>query len=411
MATKEIKQSNIKAESKLIECKNCHQDIAKEKMFLHEGFCTRNNVYCDHCKKVFLKKDYEEHNKSKQKKSPKKKNNSPKESQKTKNTNPNKQQNLVIEEYIVSNDMNNNNYKQLSASTCEEYVQMPLTEYFQINNPIIIENGQIVSNKNKNDFLLPHLGINIFKNSKIGDQILDEMINQGDMFKENNDFISNCYSLEGLQNILRKKSLKNSNPQQILNNNNFSNNTRKLYSSSVINEHINISGNKDININSFNQDMPNDSIKNNNNYNNSNIIGTNSNGINDECFNEKENLNNKNIILNNNLMMPFNTNTYKQENKNKNYNNLQQNPKNRILSNIIKYNNLLKNSVENNMNLKASNMKANNSAYTTSKNIFYASKKEPRDSNSKKIRINKNELSGHKNKQIISKNTQYEKKK
>jgi hypothetical protein len=373
METKEIKQSKIKAKNKLIECKNCHQDIAEEKMFLHEGFCTRNNVYCVHCKKVFLKKDYEEHNKSIQKKIPKN-TNSPKENQKTKNLNPNQQSSnkadsLVIEEYIASNDMNNNNYKQLSAPPCVEYIQIPLTEYFQINNPIIIENGQIVSKKNKNDFLLPHLGINAFQNSKMGEQILDEMINQGDMFKENNDFISNSYSLEGLQNLLRKNSLKNSNPQQTLNDNNYSKNIRKIYSFSESNEHTNINGNKKININSFNQKLPNDSVKYNNNYNNSDIIGTNSNVINNKCFNEEENLRNKNIIINNNIMMPYNTNTYKQEYKN--YNNLQQTPKKKILSNILKYNSFLKNSFENNKNsMKPSNLKANNRLILLLKIIF-----------------------------------------
>ena len=30
-------------------------------MFLHEGFCKRNNVFCEHCEKVFLKTDYDEH--------------------------------------------------------------------------------------------------------------------------------------------------------------------------------------------------------------------------------------------------------------------------------------------------------------------------------------------------------------
>lgn len=44
---------------------------------------------------------------------------------------------------------------------------MPLTEeYTTINNPIIISpNGQIVSNKNKNDYLLPYLGINLIQNN------------------------------------------------------------------------------------------------------------------------------------------------------------------------------------------------------------------------------------------------------
>ena len=46
---------------KLIKCKNCRQEIEEEKMFLHEGFCQRNNIFCEHCQKVFLKKDYNKH--------------------------------------------------------------------------------------------------------------------------------------------------------------------------------------------------------------------------------------------------------------------------------------------------------------------------------------------------------------
>ena len=55
------KSKNQKDKSKLTMCKNCHQDILKDKMFLHEGFCIRNNVYCEHCERVFLKNDYEDH--------------------------------------------------------------------------------------------------------------------------------------------------------------------------------------------------------------------------------------------------------------------------------------------------------------------------------------------------------------
>ena len=55
------KPSVSNPESKITRCKTCRQDIATEKMFLHEGFCQRNNVFCEHCEKVFLKNDYDEH--------------------------------------------------------------------------------------------------------------------------------------------------------------------------------------------------------------------------------------------------------------------------------------------------------------------------------------------------------------
>ena len=44
-----------------IKCQNCHQEILSSKMFLHEGFCLRNNIYCSKCNKVILKTDYENH--------------------------------------------------------------------------------------------------------------------------------------------------------------------------------------------------------------------------------------------------------------------------------------------------------------------------------------------------------------
>lgn len=48
-------------EEKFIKCKNCHQNISESKIFLHEGFCLRNNKLCPECDKVFLIKEFEEH--------------------------------------------------------------------------------------------------------------------------------------------------------------------------------------------------------------------------------------------------------------------------------------------------------------------------------------------------------------
>ena len=67
-------------ESKLIMCKNCHQKILASKMFLHEGFCFRNNVFCKHCERVFLKRDYAYHLKNKETKTSKNKRSTLKES-------------------------------------------------------------------------------------------------------------------------------------------------------------------------------------------------------------------------------------------------------------------------------------------------------------------------------------------
>ena len=49
-----------KNESK-IKCKTCRQYLSSNKMFLHEGFCQKNNIFCEHCEQVFLRKEYDKH--------------------------------------------------------------------------------------------------------------------------------------------------------------------------------------------------------------------------------------------------------------------------------------------------------------------------------------------------------------
>jgi hypothetical protein len=121
-------------------------------MFLHEGFCIRNNVFCTHCQRVFLKKDFSNHIKNI-----------------TSNNNEQFNQN------INSPGSNRINSIKLyrspvitKRSPAYEYIEMPMTEQFKINKPIIIsEDGQIVSNKNKNEYILPFLGINPVSNYNI----------------------------------------------------------------------------------------------------------------------------------------------------------------------------------------------------------------------------------------------------
>ena len=44
-----------------IKCKSCRQYISSDKMFLHEGFCNKNNIFCEHCEQVFLREEYDRH--------------------------------------------------------------------------------------------------------------------------------------------------------------------------------------------------------------------------------------------------------------------------------------------------------------------------------------------------------------
>ena len=218
MASKVTKNSNN--ESNVIKCKNCRQDISKDKMFLHEGFCTRNNIFCEHCEKVFLKKDYEEHVKLIPKFLSKKENSSTPKSQKSKETQP---ETLKPSSFTEENEnINNNNVIPSFPKPSLQIVQMPITELYKINEPIFVsETGQVVSNQNRNEYILPLLGIN-FRSSKISEKILDEIIDQGDIFKENNTISQNCYDIEGLSKILNKNDFNSS-----INNNNMTINTTK----------------------------------------------------------------------------------------------------------------------------------------------------------------------------------------
>ena len=133
--------TNSKPDSKYIICKICHQPILESKMFLHEGFCSRNNIFCEHCNEVFLKEDYQDHIKYIGRSSTKINTNLPKKTQ-------------IFETPIIT-----------KRKATFEYIEMPMTEEIKVNNPIVISNGKIISTENKNDFLLPLIIKNIRKSS------------------------------------------------------------------------------------------------------------------------------------------------------------------------------------------------------------------------------------------------------
>ena len=162
-----------------IKCENCRQDILANKMFLHEGFCQRNNVFCEHCERVYLKKDYKEHileisvNLTKKNRESISKqietkinnnnhNNNNNNNIIQKETNINNNNNIIQKETNINNSNNNIVQKNLKVNNNVIYQQERSNwiEQYSINAPIIIgPNGEIVSKKNKNDFLLPILGI------------------------------------------------------------------------------------------------------------------------------------------------------------------------------------------------------------------------------------------------------------
>ena len=182
-------KAKLEEKPKVIRCTNCRQDISSEKMFLHEGFCHRNNKYCEHCDQVFLKEDYEKHVKKISIK------NINKKEQKRLNNEIEVEETEKVIQMTQNENENENNIKEEIATVVKksittvnpeslEYVHMPLTEeYTTINNPIIISpNGQIVSNKNKNDYLLPYFGINVIQNNN------NNNLNDFNMFSTDQDF-------------------------------------------------------------------------------------------------------------------------------------------------------------------------------------------------------------------------------
>ena len=204
MASKVSKKLVI--ESKLVRCKNCRQNISKDKMFLHEGFCSRNNTFCEHCEKVFLNKDYLEHVKLIPKNLFNQKHTSSPISQESKDT---QQDTLKQSSFTEENEYISNTMMPVIPHPSLEIVQMPITELYKINEPIFVnESGQIISDKNKNGFSLPFLGMN-FRSSKISEKIIDDIIDQGEIFKEHNTISQNCYDLQGLNNLLNRNNYNN----------------------------------------------------------------------------------------------------------------------------------------------------------------------------------------------------------
>ena len=325
---KNNENSEKKDNKKKIHCKNCRQEILAEKMFLHEGFCFRNNIYCEHCDKVFLKQDFEMHliNSKNDKKRMLRTPDRPKKKEKAAKI---RTINIYTSPIITR------------KKTTFEYIEMPMVEEYKINKPIIIsENGQILSNKNNNEALLPYLGISSAKSNN-KDNLVEEIITNQDEFTESNPILFNDNDLN--MNKYIEASLRNSASVRNFNtnfniifeqNNNIGNNT------GMINSKINLvelTENMDFleKSNNLKRSLSSNAILKNNNINDKNIcfknnINSSNNLIKSESDMKMNNINTKqnknNIIINNNIIT-YNSNN--NINKIHNfYNNDQNKPKN-----------------------------------------------------------------------------------
>ena len=306
-----MSESNEKSKpndnKKLIQWKNCRQDILAEKMFLHEGFCNRNNIFCDHCQKVFLKKDYEKHLKSTTMKKSMKYLKTPERPKRREKEAKIQTINIYTSPIITK------------RKTTFEYIEMPMTEQYKVNNPIIIsENGQIVSHQNNNEYLLPYFGINSPKSNDKKSLLDDIIINQDEFYEEKPPIVMNANEMNINQYI--EASLRNSlSMNNITNEYNIFNETQNIEpNTDKINSKLNIielTENKDLfnNKNSLvrshssnmllnNINLKNDGI--NHAYNNINNINTDFIQTNSDSkkINTDNNNKNNNIIINNNII-------------------------------------------------------------------------------------------------------------
>ena len=141
---------------------------------------------------------------------------------------------------------------------------MPMTEERKINKPIIIsEDGHILSNKNKNEYLLPFLGIkNVQKNEtntnnkELFDNDINQIIlNQTDLFKKSNLINISNYDIDLEKNMKNSLSMTNLNTKHNININedngvvkkNNQNNPNNIENNNYINYKINENINNNIN--------------------------------------------------------------------------------------------------------------------------------------------------------------------
>ena len=383
-------------ESKLIKCKNCRQDILKEKMFLHEGFCVRNNQFCEHCEKVFLKKDYSYHIKSlknipKRSSLSKKESDSLFQSMKTKETLSGSIKHSPI---LEANDSNDDiNYIKSDRISMNPHpsltmVRMPLTELYKINTPIIIsENGQIVSDKNKNEYLLPYFGINSISNNCKNQKLIENIIKEGEIFKENNNYqnkviingeLKNIYNSNTSKTIATEPNLKTS----FLSTEHFKSHISNISNISNINNISNASNisNDNISTNSMKFNESKSLINNNNNYN-SYTYNHNSNRLKEEneMKSNKYILNNREITFNSKKIMYRNPMLFTQNHSPR---------KGTILMNSYSNNSILK-SPMNSPSKKGQNKSTKilgilRISHNNGKLNSIPIKREPKDSNSKR---------------------------
>ena len=374
MSSKAKSSSNSK--SKTIKCKNCRQFILANKMFLHEGFCNRFNIFCEHCEKVFLKKDYENHIK--------KINNENKEEEQS-------EQIKNLEENKIENIDKDKSPNTSQGNKGPEYMEIPIQ--YQINNPIIISgNGQIISNKNKYDFILPYLGINSYQASP-------------------NQILSQNFVKEGIDNNFNNYMSKNGNMKNNMNiqNINLFHEETKYENLLEYKSKYNIRNSKEGNSLKTNLLKDNQSKINNTNLN----IRSNSSNIDSFNYGNKKSKENSSKIINKNIIS---YNSYSNLKKIKNYSpeekpqSKQSKQKNKTnfnpvrtstIEEIKKFKTIIKKNLFNNKSKPNSKEPSDGESIRMSKNINISSIKEKTDSKTSNNLVNETKTQSLNNKNYM----------
>ena len=187
-------------------------------MFLHEGFCQKNNIFCEHCEKVFLRNDYDAHILEISKNL----SNTNKESIikriktdfkgfKSDKSNINKNDNNIIHRTIDSKRLNNKKIR----------IKIPVLEEYKIRKPIVIEpNGNITYGQN-NDYLFSLFNFDLIKNSIDNNPKYNVIFNTEYNYDMSNNLIN--YKNINYYSHRRTKKMNNLNPKNSLYNNNIFN--------------------------------------------------------------------------------------------------------------------------------------------------------------------------------------------
>ena len=216
----------MKKSESTIKCKSCRQNIAANKMFLHEGFCQKNNIFCEHCEKVFMWKDYDNHILEISKNLTKKNRETIikrlvtdfkgfKSDITDNNINYNiNYNNINYNNNTIDNSIKENHYR-------KKVIKVPIIEEYKIRKPIEIDsNGNIIKSKNS-DSLLSLINFDFIKKIRQNTQKYSLIFNTDYNF----DYSNNSINYENI-NYYNNRRIKKRNYLQhvsFLNNNNIFN--------------------------------------------------------------------------------------------------------------------------------------------------------------------------------------------